>query len=105
MKEQEVQKTILDYLKYQKIFCWKHNSSGIMKPNGQYIPAGLTGICDILGILPDGKFLGIEVKKDDRSRPTPNQCKFIANILANEGVAFIACSIEDVTNNLKRHGY
>ena len=101
MKEREIQKMILDYLRYQKIFCWKNNSIGIYKAKtGQYIPIGMKGVSDILGILSDGRFLAIEVKQE-KTKPTDNQKEFINNINKHGGLAFIARSVDDVMKMLK----
>jgi hypothetical protein len=71
MKESDIHKSILDWLAYHRILAFKHRNVGIMKPNGSYIPlpAQERGISDILGCLPDGRFLAIEVKAP-KGKPT-----------------------------------
>ena len=105
-KEREIQKSILDWLRYKKIFCWKNSSVGIYKAKtGKYIPIGMKGISDILGIIQRGKdgggiFLAIEVKREG-CYATENQLKFIDEINKKGGIAFIARNIEDVSEKLK----
>ena len=70
-----------------------------MKPNGSYIPAQMTGIADILGILPTGRFLAIEVKRKG-NKTTPNQDIFLKGITDNGGLAIIAYSLDDVISKL-----
>lgn len=99
--EKDIQKAIKDYLMLLGIFCWKQNSGGIVKPNGQYIPSGMTGVSDILGICKDGRFLAIEVKRDG-GKVSSEQSLFQENIRRFGGVAFIAYSIDDVKENIKK---
>ena len=96
--EKHVQKAILDYLRLKKIFCWKNSTVGIKKENGSYIPSGFRGVSDILGILPGGRFLAIEVKRDRASmqKITVEQFDFLANINQRGGLGFVASSIDDV---------
>ena len=102
--EKQTQRTILDYLELKRIFCWKHHNVGIKKPNGHYIPTSLLGISDILGVLPDGKFLAIEVKRKG-GVVSDKQTEFLYNIERNDGVGFVAYDVDDVINNLKKYGY
>lgn len=99
-KESDIQKAILTYLKFRKIFAWKNNSAGIyLKKTGSYIPMGMTGISDILGILPNGRFLAIEVKTKI-GKLSENQEAFIAEITSRKGLAIVARSVDDVHNVL-----
>ena len=95
-KESDIQRGIMDYLRIKKIFCWKNSTVGIHKANGSFIPAQMTGIADILGILPDGRFLAIEVKRK-WNKTTPNQDLFLDNIKKNNGIALVAYSIDDIS--------
>lgn len=73
------------YLRFKKIFHWKAwQGLGSEK-----------GVPDILGVLPGGKSLLIEVKAA-RGRVSPHQEKFIAAARANGALAFVARSVEDV---------
>lgn len=101
MKESDIQKGILDYLKLKKHLVFKHRNVGIFKQNtGKYIPlaAGEKGISDILGCTPQGKFLAIEVKQP-KGRPTPDQLAFIERVNTLGGIGFIAYSLDDVINH------
>ena len=100
MAEKDIQKAILDYLLLKKIYCWKQHNTGIYyQKEDKYIHAGMKGVSDILGVLPDGKFLAIEVKTK-YNKPTKHQEDFLENIKLNNGVAFVARSIDDVQENL-----
>ena len=101
IKEKDIQKAILDYLRWHKVFCWKAGSVGIYKKaTDSYIPVGMKGVSDILGILPKGRFLAIEVK-GPKGVLTEAQKKFIDAIKERSGVAFVARSVKDVKGGLK----
>lgn len=60
---------------------------------------GPTGSPDIIGILPGGQFLGIEVKVPG-NKPTEKQKEFLARIDELGGKSFVATSIDDVQKEL-----
>ena len=62
-KEKMFENEIRDYLKKKKIYHWKQ-WSGNIKQGDRYIRVK-AGLPDILGVLPNGILLGIEVKKED----------------------------------------
>lgn len=94
--EKDIQNSILEYLHAKGIFCWKEHSGGIMIDGGKrYMPIGLRGKSDILGILNDGRFLAVEVKRKT-GVVSAEQKIFIDNINNRGGLAFIATSIDDV---------
>ena len=94
MEEQDIQRTILIYLKEQCIFHWRNNSG----KKGKYT-FGLKGSSDIIGILPNGRFLAIEVKYG-KNKPSEDQVAFIKNINDNGGLAFVAYDLETVVKAL-----
>lgn len=106
LSENEIQNSILQYLKFKKITAWRNN-------NGSTYDAKIGGHrrknkwetlhgspVDILGILPDGRFLAIEVKKDEKEKPSKGQTLFMDTIEKSGGVAFVAFSIECVKHTL-----
>jgi hypothetical protein len=103
MLEQHIQRTILDYLRWKGIPCYKHQNAGIRKPDGSYIPTHTRGVSDIIGCLPKtGRFLAIEVKRPS-GKPTQEQQQFIDTINDAGGLAFVAHSVEEVEEKL--NGY
>lgn len=102
--ESEIQTTILDYMKLCGIFCWRNNSVGIYdtyKHQYRRPPKHhLNGVPDILGILPNGQFLGIEVKSK-RGKLSQAQQAFANFAKIHGGLVFIARSIEDVKSALR----
>lgn len=61
-KESDIQKAIIDYLRYKKVFVYKNNNVGIYKKEtNSYIPAQTKGIADLTAIR-NGIVYQIEVK-------------------------------------------
>lgn len=59
MKETEIQKQIMEYLRLNNIMCWRNNTG-----SKGYYKFGFPGSPDIIGILKGGCFLGVEVKTE-----------------------------------------
>ena len=98
VKESQIQKTILDFIKRNKILCFKHRNVGIYKKaTNSYIPLayGEKGISDIIGCLPDGRFLAIEVKRQG-NKPSIEQADFLKRVNMMGGIGFVAYSLDDV---------
>jgi len=89
LKETDITKQIRNVLKTFGVFHWK-----VLQGMGS-----TPGVPDIVGILPDGKFLAIEVKTA-KGRLSPHQERFIQNINDAGGLAFVARSPEDVIDKL-----
>jgi hypothetical protein len=97
--EGEVQKAILDYLSVRGIFHWRVNT-GAMRRNGRLVRFGTAGVSDIIGVLPGGRILAIEVKAP-KKYPTEAQKDFLAQVKAAGGVGFVAYGVEDVAEHLR----
>ena len=96
IKESDIQKAILEYLHYRGIYAWRNHTTGIYNAKGGgFIPTGMQGVADILGILEGGRFLAIEVKTE-KGKTTENQDNFLKMIDEKGGLSFVARSIEDV---------
>lgn len=97
-KESVIQSAILDFLRCKNIYAWRNNNQGrIIQTKvgaimGQSFAAGTS---DILGCLPNGKFLAIEVKRPG-GKVTAGQANFIDRIRSCGGVAIIATSVDEV---------
>lgn len=101
-KETQLQKAIVEYLTIHGIFCWVNKTGGTYDPTKRIFRSGTTtkGIADILGILPGGKFLAIEVKIKP-NKLSPEQGIFIEAIKARGGNAIVMYSIDDAIEWLK----
>lgn len=103
--EKVIQRRILTFLKEIGIYAWHNKTTGIFDPKKKIFRRPVTsfeqkGIADILGILPDGRFLAIEVKSKT-GRLSPDQREFIRQIQANNGIAFISRSVTQTFDQLK----
>ena len=100
-KESEIRADIQKYLDMKGIFNWR-------SWQGQF---SVRGVPDIIGLLPgSGRGLGIEVKLPGWKPPVEGtkqfkhyseQKAFLDNIKKSGGVAFFACSIDEVESNLQ----
>jgi hypothetical protein len=89
LKEKDITRQIRNVLKTFGIFHWK-----VWQGLGS-----TPGVPDIVGILKDGRFLGIEVKTE-RGVVSDHQSRFIENINATGGCAFVARSVDEVIEKL-----
>lgn len=60
----------------------------------------MSGISDVIGVLPGGRFLAIEVKRPG-GKTTPQQEEFLERVNAAGGLAFVATSSRDVEERLR----
>ena len=97
MSESEIQKDIIDYLKIRQIKAWRTNA-GKARNNIRLAPRFTS---DIIGYLPNGLFLGIEVKKMGEN-PTDGQRKWLDDALSCGCAVCVARSVEDVEKFLEK---
>jgi len=97
-KEKDIQKSILDYLRLKKCLVFKHHSTGFTMKDGEAraFRYGMKGVSDIIGCLPSGRFLAIEVKRPGK-KPSPDQDEFLKQVVMHGGLGFVATSIDDVS--------
>jgi hypothetical protein len=98
-KESLIAKSIETLLRYCQIFHWRMYTGPRLYKGKKFLPSLQVGMPDIIGVLPDGKFFAIEVKKPGGDI-TPAQLDTIQAINARGGIAFIATRVEDVKQNL-----
>ena len=98
-KENVVLKQCLEFLKLSGFFVWRNNV-GSAKIGNRFMHFGLKGSSDILGILPDGRFLAVECKREKGGKLSDEQKKFLLEIHKNNGVALCVYSIYDLKAKL-----
>jgi hypothetical protein len=98
IKETELQADILDYLDYKGVKAWRNNTGGYYR-NGRYIGYGVLGSPDIIGIMSNGQFLGIETKTD-KAALTKRQQEWHKDARRNNALIITARRLEDVTEKL-----
>lgn len=88
--EREILKSCLAVLAARGVVAWRNNTGAFAAAhNGvrRFVRFGMVGASDIIGVLPDGRFLAVEVKRPGR-KPGPKQVGFIKSINGQGGVAF-----------------
>lgn len=103
--EKDIQKTILEWLSYQKqTFVWRQNSGAMYADSKTgrhgFKTASVQGVSDIIGIW-QGFPIAIEVKRP-KEKPTDNQHAFLENFGKAGGIAIVAHSLEEVQESLKQ---
>lgn len=75
-----------------KIFAWRNNTMGVRTQDGGYRPVGGIhggqGSPDVIGVLPNGKFLGIEIKTN-KDRMSIAQSEVQQRITENNGLYIV----------------
>jgi hypothetical protein len=104
-QETAVVREILEYLARRGIMAWRCQS-GIVRVKRGWMHLAPKGTADIVGVLPGGRFLAVEVKTDDGDLE-PSQVEWWARIIAAGALYVLARGIEDVEEALPghRHGY
>ena len=103
-REQDIQRTILQYLHLRGILAWRNNSGAMraITPTGKSRLVRFntaTGSSDIFAVLPGGRFLSIEVKRPG-NKPTARQADWLATVTAHGGLAIVATCVEDVMRHI-----
>ncbi len=74
---------------------WRNQAGKYQLKDGRWLSSGLfEGAPDLVGLLPDGRFLAIEVKSKT-GRPTPAQVHAIEFLRSMGAVAAICRSVEE----------
>ena len=94
-KEGAVVNACIRWLYAYGCYVWRNNTGSYKTESGQHVSYGKKGSADIIGIMPDGRFIAIECKygKNDLSAC---QEEFRDRILEKGGVFITARSIDDL---------
>ena len=117
LTEKDIQRQIMHLLAYHPkvVMSWRQNSGSVrildpkypnqtpryLKVTWNYKGEPVNGISDIVGVLNDGRFLAIEVKRP-KGKPTKAQQFFIDLVNEAGGLAFVARSLEEVEKVLSK---
>jgi len=94
MKETEIQKQILDYLRLKKVFCYRQNSGAFKTQSGHFYRFGTAGSPDIIAVI-NGKYIGIEVKLP-KGRQSQSQKDFQKQLENAGGEYILARNLSDI---------
>lgn len=98
--ESQIQRQILDYLEIRGIFHWRNNTGAFRDDKQHLYRFGFKGSSDIIGVLPGGRALFIEVKRPT-GRLTDAQKEFLARAHMAGALAFEARSVEEVDQRIR----
>lgn len=82
------------------IYAWRNNTGALRNKKDRLVRYGKPGSSDIIGILPDGRFLAVECKTN-KGKLSPGQKLFLEEIRNNNGVAIIAHSSDELMDQIK----
>jgi hypothetical protein len=102
--EGRVKQSILRYLERRGYFAWNNPSGAVRIARDRWVSFGKKGSSDIIGVLPDGRFLAVEVKAP-RGRLSLEQSAFLEKIRGMGGVAVVAHSYKELDEALREAGY
>lgn len=92
---------VLKALRAHPAVSWcERMNSGAARVGGRFIRFGFTGCPDVLGMLTDGRLLGVEVKGPTGKLRT-EQAFMLERINGAGGVAFMARDCRDVLRELQ----
>jgi hypothetical protein len=102
--EGRIKAACLRYLERRGFFAWNNPSGAVRIAPDRWVHFGKKGSADILGCLPDGRFLAVECKSRS-GRLSLEQLAFIEKIRGKGGVAVVAHSFRELDVALRREGY
>ena len=102
--EERVKAACLRYLEMWGITAWNNPSGAVEVRSGQWLHFGKKGSADILGCLPGGRFLAVEVKAPD-GRLSPEQKQFLDGIELLGGLALVVRGWRELDMALREGGY
>ncbi len=101
MKESEIQKQIIEYLKVMNIIVIRNNS-GLIHISNRWINLGDAGSSDLIAMHPlSGKLIAIEVKRPGE-KLRGKQILFRDKVLKGNGIHITAYCLEDVIINIAK---
>lgn len=86
-------------LQTHHIFAWRNNT-GATWMNGRPVFYGLKGSSDIIGLLPDGRFLAVEVKSSG-GKQSDSQKSFERGVVNNHGVYLLVHTAGELNDKLQ----
>ena len=96
--ESAVLRDCLAYLSLMGVFAWRQNTgAGNLGPEDRkrFVRFGFAGVSDIIGIMPDGRFLAVECKRVG-GVVSQAQRAFLDEVERRGGVAVVAHCVDDL---------
>lgn len=107
-READLLRDCLQWLQLHRVLCWRQNQgaiSGVHNGKRRFLRfTSMSGVSDILGVLPPtGRMLAVECKLPGR-QPTLEQAAFLDMVRQAGGVAICAHSLEELEQALRAAG-
>lgn len=96
--EGKIQSTIINHLRANGVYCWRNNNGATYDPKINTYrsnPLAKRGVADIIGILPGGIHLEIEVKTKT-GKLSQEQAMHGKRVRGLGGTYIVARSVDDV---------
>ena len=84
--------------------CWNNPSGAVRIAPDRWLHFGKKGSADLLGCLPGGRFLAVEVKAPG-GRLSPEQKQFLAEVRGLGGLALVVRDWRGLDAELRGAGY
>jgi hypothetical protein len=105
LREQDIVNACLEVLRYKGVFAWRQNQGRlpVKDRSGARLVSftSINGVSDIIGVLPDGRFLAVECKRPGNV-PTGDQQDFLNAVRRRRGLALVITDAEDLAETLDR---
>jgi len=98
-EETKIVGEILSILRAHHILAFRHNT-GVARIGGRWVRFGSVGSPDIIGVLPGGRFLGVEVKTAT-GKESDRQREFRERIESSGGVALVVHNTGEMLAKIK----
>lgn len=102
--ETDIVRQCLDLLRLYQILAWRNNTGALRDARRRLVHFGEPGSADILGCLPGGRFLSVEVKRG-KNRPTTLQLEWARVVRQAGGLALVVWSSQELEEALRQEGY
>ncbi|KKM77534.1 hypothetical protein LCGC14_1369090 [marine sediment metagenome] len=102
--ETQLVRVCLEWLSMEGVLAWRQNTGAWVstyKGKRSVVRYGIPGMSDILGVLPDGRFLAIECKLPGREA-TIEQERFHARIDASGGLGIVVHTLDELQDAFER---
>jgi len=99
-RESAVVRQCLQWLHRRGALACRTNSGVLHLANGNWMHTGVPGWPDITGLLPGGRFIGVECKARRGGRQSPDQARMEREIRGRNGIYVLARGVEDVEKGI-----
>ncbi|GHT78535.1 hypothetical protein FACS1894130_05290 [Spirochaetia bacterium] len=102
--EGRIKADCLRYLERRGIFCWNNPTGAVRVAPDRWLHFGKKGSADLLGCLPGGRFLAVEVKAPG-GRLSPEQRQFLDDVKTLGGLCLVVKGWKEIDSALREAGY